>query len=368
MLAALSMGEPAHFARAAAFEVATSALDGTRRWKRTERLIAVATEAAKTVATPYATAWAEGSAGLAHYLRGAYGDALRCCLHAEEALREHGGATQWEGATLRIFAVSSLALLGRLDELALYQAAWVRDALDRGDLYAAVNLRIGFGNTARLVAGDPTAAREDVAVSMQQWSKQGTHVEHFYELIALTNADFYEGRPEEARARVLAQWRPMRRALLMTTVQSVRIHLWRMRAQATLAIAVGQTSDRAARLAEVGDAARRIERERTGWGAPFAKMLRAGIAGAEQKVEPAAALYEEAAQAADAAQMALVAAVARRCRGLLLGGDEGKKLVSEAEAWMRKMTVRSPERFAATIAPWVVSSIGAASAPLAAAK
>ena len=354
MLAALSLGEPAHLARAAAFEVGTSAQDGTRGWKRTERLIAMSRETARKVGTPYATAWAEGSAGVAHYLRGSYSEALSLCLRAEESLREHGGGMQWEGSTLRIFAVSSLALLGRFEELTQRQPAWARDALDRGDLYAAVNLRIGFASMARLVVDEPEAARSDVAASMSQWSKQGTHLEHFYELVALVNADLYEGRPEDAHKRVLEQWRPMRRALL-TMVQSVRLHLWRMRGQTTLALAAASEADRPARLADVANAARQIERERAPWGNPFARMLRAGIAATQGDTARATALYAEAAREADAAEMALVAAVSRRCQGLQSGGDEGRKLVDDAEKWMRSVTVKSPERLAATVAPWAGS-------------
>ena len=358
MLAALNAGEPTHIARAAAFEVTTSAQDGTRAWKRTLRLIAVSTDLARRVGTPYVTAWAEGSAGIAHYLRGSYREALARCLHAEEGLREHGVGTQWEVATLRIFAVSALALLGRFEELAAHQHAWVRDALDRGDLYAAVNLRIGFANTARLAAGDPAGAREDVAASMRQWSKQGTHLEHFYELVALVNADLYEGRSADARARVELQWHPMRRALL-TMVQTVRIHLWRLRGQSTLAAAAAaaqgekDASERSALLAEVAHAADRVERERAAWGLAFAKMLRAGIAEVRKETHRAIALYGEAARAADETEMAFVAAVARRSRGLLMGGDDGRALVHDADAWMRRVGVRSPARMAATVAPWV---------------
>jgi hypothetical protein len=355
MLAALSMGEPTHLARAAAFEVTTSAQDGTRAWTRTERLIGLATDFARKVGTTYAIAWAEGSAGIANYLRGAYREALGRCLHAEESLRENGVGTQWEAATLRIFAVNSLALLGRFDQLAERQHAWVGDALDRGDLYAAVNLRIGFASMVRLVTDDPRSARQDVASSMREWSKQGTHLEHFYELMALANADLYEGDAESARKRLLAQWRPMRRALLMM-VQNVRIHLWRLRGQTTLAAASAHSSGRAARLEEVTTAAVRIERERASWGLPFARMLRAGIASAQGDNERASALYDDAARAADGEGMAFVATVGRRCRGLLVGGGEGSALVGEADAWMRSCGVVSPARMAATVAPWSASS------------
>jgi hypothetical protein len=351
MLAALSVGERTHLARAASYEVLTSSQEGTTRWKRTERLIAISTAAARKVGTPYAITWAEGAIGIARYLRGSYQEALDRCLHAEDVLREHGGATQREAAMLRIFAVSALAILGRLKELTELQATWVRDALDRGDLYAAVNLRIGFANMARLVADDPVAAREDVVASMRQWSKQGTHLEHFYELVALVNVDLYEGRVDEARERVVAHWRPMQKALL-TRVQNVRIHLWRMRGQAALAAVAGDGKEASARLEEAADAAHHIEREQAEWGVPFARLLRAGIAGVRGETARAIALYDEAARGADAERMALVAAVARRCRGALAGGEEGVALVEGADSWMTELSVKSPERLAATVAPW----------------
>ena len=354
MLAALAIGEPNHLARAAAFEVTTSAHDGTRTWRRTERLIAQSTAFARKVGTLYATTWAEGSAGIAYYLRGSCAEALVRCQRAEEILRENGAGTQWEGATLRIFAVNALALLGRFEELAERQRVWVRDALDRGDLYGAVNLRIGFANTVRLVADDPEGAREDVAASMRAWSKQGTHLEHFYELVATVNADLYESKWAEAHDRVRAVWRPMRRALL-TTVQTVRIHLWRLRGETALALAAARPTDRAALLGEATRAARRIDREKTVWGAAFARLILAGIADLRGEAARSAALYDDAARSADAVEMAFVAAVARRSRGLVLGGEEGKALVAGAEAWMQRATVKVPDKMAATVAPWVAA-------------
>jgi hypothetical protein len=307
------------------------------------------------VGTPYAIAWAEGSAGVAHYLRGSYREALARCLRAEEGLREHGVGAQWEAATLRIFAVSSLALLGRFDELAERQQAWVKDAIDRGDRYAAVNLRIGFASAVHLVADDPAAAREEVIISMQQWSKQGTHLEHFYELVALVSADLYEGKIAEAKSRVDLQWRPMQRALL-TMVQTVRVHLWRLRGQTTLAAAaLADGREKAVLLRQASAAARRIERERASWARPFGEILQAGIAALHGETERAIALYGDAARTAEEAEMAFVAAVARRCRGLLLGGDEGRALVEGADAWMARVAVRSPSRMAATVAPWIAT-------------
>jgi hypothetical protein len=55
--------------------------------------------------------------------------------------------------------------------------------------------------------------------------------------------------------------------------------------------------------------------------------------------------------------MGLYAAAARRCLGLMVGGDEGRDLVAVADAWMAAQTIRNPERMTAMLAPgrWTVS-------------
>src|SRR5262249_1832631 len=49
--------------------------------------------------------------------------------------------------------------------------------------------------------------------------------------------------------------------------------------------------------------------------------------------------------------MALHAAVARRRRGQLLGGSDGRALVESADAWMQTKGIRNPARTAALLAP-----------------
>ena len=52
-----------------------------------------------------------------------------------------------------------------------------------------------------------------------------------------------------------------------------------------------------------------------------------------------------------AADMELFAAVTRRQRGELVGGDEGATLVAEADGWMTEQTIQRPERMAGVLAP-----------------
>jgi hypothetical protein len=65
----------------------------------------------------------------------------------------------------------------------------------------------------------------------------------------------------------------------------------------------------------------------------------------------AVALFGEAAEWSQAADMHLYAAVARRRQGELLGGTEGKAVREEAEAWMVGQGIRNIERMTALLAP-----------------
>ena len=53
----------------------------------------------------------------------------------------------------------------------------------------------------------------------------------------------------------------------------------------------------------------------------------------------------------EASDMALHAQVMKRYRGLMKGGETGKRLVRESEDWMRRQGVVSPARLAAMFLP-----------------
>jgi eukaryotic-like serine/threonine-protein kinase len=49
--------------------------------------------------------------------------------------------------------------------------------------------------------------------------------------------------------------------------------------------------------------------------------------------------------------MGLFAASARRQLGESRGGDEGRVLIEQADAWMRAQSIRNPARMATCLAP-----------------
>jgi hypothetical protein len=345
---ALRVGEPYRLAICLAVESVYSAMEGSRARAHVEKLATLAEQAAKRSGEVHAMAWAAGAPGTANYMLGRWRSALDLLDRSRELLAQCVGVA-WELDTMCFFAVNCLAQLGDLKGLAQRSSSYLREAGDRGDLYATVNLRIGFGNLRWLIADDPDWARTQIDDAMSQWSKRGFHLEHFYELLARTNVDLYDGKAREAHARVRATWPALRRSLMPWKIQSLRILALNLRARAALAVAeLGD--DRASLLRAVLRDARRLERENIGWATPLAKLLRAGVARVRADARAASHL-REAIAGFEAVDMSMHATVARQALAVVLANAEGAQLAAAAEAWFTEQTVRCPAGFVAMLAP-----------------
>jgi tetratricopeptide (TPR) repeat protein len=351
LLLALRSGERYRIARAVAAEALSASRGGGPALRRTEALLRRAHALAAESGEPHAIGWAHLSSGVANYLAGRPKPALVHLELSRAVLAEVPGSV-WELDTITFFSTSCLVQLGEIGRVVRDTPTAVREARQRGDLYAAVNLRIGHANIAWLAVDDAEAALAHIDQAMSEWSKEGFHLEHYYELLARTNALVYSGRGREAYVHVTARWPAFRRSLLPLAIQSVRVFAMHARARSALATAEEGTADRASSLRDAATTARRIERERMDGATPWAKLLRAGIAVAERAgSERAVPLLREAVSGFDSANMALYAAVSRRCLGALLGGDEGRELVGAADAWMTSEMIKSPARMTAMLAP-----------------
>jgi hypothetical protein len=334
------------------------ATDGGEARQRIEKLLKRAGDAAERSGEFHAHAWVVASRGAAAYLQGRWRPGLEALDRARDMLAQCVG-TVWEIDSTFWFAINCLAQLGDLRDLAQRSSSYLREAGDRGDLYATVNLRIGFANLRWLIADDPAEARKQIDEAMGQWSKRSFHLVHFYELLARTNLDLYLGEPRQALARVNEVWGAMRRSLLPWKIQSVRIYSWNFRARASLACAALGGDDRDVLLRSALADARRIERERIESATPLATLLRAGVARVRASAAPehrrkrdvATALLRQAAAEFDVAEMVLHATVCRRALGEIIGGEEGRRLVKAADAWFSEQTVRRPTGFVSMVAP-----------------
>jgi hypothetical protein len=118
-----------------------------------------------------------------------------------------------------------------------------------------------------------------------------------------------------------------------------------------LASAALNPPERPQLLAEVESIAKRLRRERRTWVIGMAALLEGAAAAMRGDSARAAELLEVAAGTLDRADMRLHAALARRERGRLIGGDEGRTLLSEAHSWLVDHRVKSPARLGAMLAP-----------------
>jgi hypothetical protein len=186
---------------------------------------------------------------------------------------------------------------------------------------------------------------------MASWSHRGFSVQHFRALVAETNVDLYAGHGARAYERVAATWPALERSFLLR-VQLVRGDAQFLRARCALASIDAKRESAGARLREATRAAEILERERTVWTAPMAHLLRACIAMARGDRQGCVESLRQTAEEADAADMAMHAAVARFRLGELTDGAEGAALRARADEWAAAQGVRSPHRLAAMLAPF----------------
>ena len=370
MLLALRAGEPTRVARALAVSAGYGATGGGRAATRVTRHLEKAMAIAERTQDAQCIAYAIANSAVSHYLSGSFRRAVTNADRAEAMFRDRVPGTAWEQATMHHFALISLVHLGSLRELQERQPVYLRNALDRGDIYGSVCMRTGYASFAWLVRGDPAGARREVTEAMHTWSKEGCHLEHFYELIALVNADLYEG----ARGGcVRAGGRPVGSdATRGAPADRDRASAIPGRAREVRPRARGRRPGaRSPLLAAAERDARRIARTRSPWAAPLAGLIRASAASVRSDLERAIALLRDAVAGFEAAEMAMHATAARWRLAQHLGSvsnvgpapdAERRALESQTGAWMREQGVVDPDALVAVVAPgfsgrWIASRL-----------
>lgn len=352
LLLALQAGEPYRVARALAMEGGYSSTGGWRSAARTARIFQATMALAERIGHPHALGLATTSAGVAASLEGRWTQALELSERADVILRERCTGVAWERDTVDLTSLVSLIYLGRLNDVARRLPALLKDAHERGDLYKSTFLRTRISYASHLAADEPARAREEVRKGIEGWSHEGFQLEHYWTLLSEADIAIYEGGTRAWRL-FRTEWPALARSLLLRVQYSSIEALDRRARSALCAAADAPAADRGARLCEAERDARRIEREGTPWGDALALLVRAGAAAARGEVDAASRLLITAEQALMALDMALHAASARRQRGLLMGGEDGRRLVTDADTWMTGQRIRNPARMAAMLCPGV---------------
>jgi tetratricopeptide (TPR) repeat protein len=316
------------------------------------------TEQARTHAT-----WAEG---LALYGAGQFHAAvenLGRCLEPNDATIER--------LEIRWVMIRALGWLGRYDDLRRLQQEGLRDALSRGDVYAAIVLRLGTASLVWLADDRTDLAERHVSEAMQEWSTLSSGSEHhpsstaalrggnvdlncFPQLrsgpvgsmISRTLLHLYQGNAELAHTTAddWANGTNLEAPCFIGT-----LHRLQLRASSALAMLDLNLGSPQALLREVERDARALASGGSWSG--LATAFRAALALRRGSRADALAGLRRAAREFDAAHMKSYAAAARdRAARLRDDGSSAAEIANAAEV-LRAEGVASPERMIAMLLP-----------------
>jgi hypothetical protein len=352
----LLAGEPVRIVRALSLEACFSSAAGNRSRRRTSKLLDAATSLAARVNCPEALGTATLAAGTAAWFHGQFKRCLELSEQAEAIYREQCQGVSWELCTAQHFALRSLVYLGELPLLLRRLPALLKEAQERGDLFAETNLRTRIAYLARLCSDQSELARDELCRAIERWSQQAFHSQHYYELVGQVEIALYAAEGSAAWEHLTERWPAMTGSLILRN-RPTMIEALQVRARAALAAAathrIGASSVPAPQslLRQAAEDARRIAREHTPWSDPLAHLIQAGIAATQRNAQRSLALLEQAETQFAQCDMCLYHAVARRRRGQVMGGEAGRSLVAAADRWMSERLIKRPERMAAMLAP-----------------
>ena len=350
VLLALRAGEPGRVARALAGEAASSSSAGSRATERTWEIWKKARSLAERTQDPHALGMTSLTGGWASNCEGRWRDVVKFMDDAETVLRERCTGVAWELNTAAFFRLRALECLGRIDEVCRLLPVALDEAEGRNDLYAVTNLRTRIAYLDRLAHDAPDEAVAAIDRGIASWPAKPFRLQHVYETQARVDVAHYVGDPRPAWELLEQRWRASKRAHFLR-VQIVRAWLVMLRARTATALAATDAGERERWLRAAEADARRLEGEGAAWCLPFVPLFRGAAGALRGDGAGAGALFAEAETGFGAVEMPLQAAAARRRRGLLLGGDEGRALVASAESVFSAAGIRAPARWAAMIAP-----------------
>jgi tetratricopeptide (TPR) repeat protein len=344
---ALDSGEPYRIARALASEALRVSFAGSRARRQAAKLAWQAETMGRLSGNPHAVGMARYAVGFAAYQTGEWSRAIEYFGQAEAIYADNCTGVIWEVNNVRVFLINSLYYLGELREMSRRLPLLLREAVDRGDLFAETTLLCGPGNVVWLAADDTATARQQIQEALSHWSRVRFQHQHYSAMYSNTSIELYEGA-DTALGGLLASWRQLAQSHLLR-IQRLRVEALHLRGRAALA-AAARTSDHKRLLRVVAGDVHRLFREDLTWADALASLLSAGLEWLGGRRDHAIASLEAGIAGCDLCGMKLYAAAGRWKLGHAASRPE---LTAEAEQWMATERIKRPERFADMLVPGV---------------
>lgn len=347
LLLALAAGEPFRIARSLCLESGMLSVKGERAGSRPMEILDKVTELNKQLKSPYLNLFGPMCTSNLHYqVTGNYEEGIRQARLGLDRLKAHPELA-YERATANNYIMWQLYYLGRPKALR-EQAMQVRaDAEARGDRYALNAVRAGLPSFYLLAEDELDACRRGCEqVLRESNSEHGAHLQHYFGVFGLAQAELYDDNPERALELVETAWPRLKRAQMLR-IEVIRFPLLHVRVRALL------------RLAEKGNqpkerlrAARRLVRRLAGRTMPIKQVMHrlsmAGVLSLEAETDKAVACLAEAEAICNEHGLALFGLAAQHAGARITHDDE---LLDATEARMRSLGLRQPQKIARLLAP-----------------
>jgi serine/threonine protein kinase len=351
LLLALKSGSAQHATRALCFEALYHATGGAKGTPKAKQLIEEARALSTHTPSPDLTAIVLGCDGAVDVYAGQAKSAEEKLSQSEAILLTLGRGVAWNLHNVRYFRLEALRMMGQWGKLGVLREEYRRDALHRDDRYLVATLDFAF-SVLWLVRDDPAQAKKTAAQSL--WTPpKGVYLFHnLFQLDARVQTALYEGEIVAAEAELQKGFEEARQSL-MFKVQSLRVEILWLQGCSALALALAtrgsKASERYQRTAT--DVSRKLAKEGTLFANIRNGFLSAGLATHQRDKARAIEILNATLSLTEANHAYFLAAVARRRKGELIGGEEGAKLIAKADEAMIAETIQNPARMSQTAAP-----------------
>ena len=346
LLLALRGGEPRRIARAMAWETANYSSFGLTASKHVERLLEACRELVDQQ-DPYSRGMYLLASAAWQFHSTRWRQAIETLGRAESIFQSECVGASWELWTSRTLALLAYHDIGEYIDMTPRSAELLREAHQRGNLYAATTIGVLPEPLARLAADDPGGAFRILEESTNGWPKGEMHLQHFLGLVTRGHLHLYNGTAGEAVEMYDRHWKAASSSILMRG-HIARSWLTMMRGRALLgAAADGKTE----LLVQVETAARALDREKVAWTTASADLLRAGASRLRNQTDQFVQLARKVLAGYDKTDMTGQAASVCYRLGDFLGGTEGDAMIRRAQEWAGSQGVKNLPRFAEMCMP-----------------
>ncbi len=279
--------------------------------------------------------------GLRAFHSGDLDTARTAFQQAERTLQENCRGATWELGTTHFFSLLCHWAAGDIAALVRLASDWYDDAVARGDLHAATNVRARMLPAVALLSGKPEVSRAYLTPPFDNAGMPVVKIQEYWRTVSACECDLFERKAEVAHRRLPELFTLLKQSQLLN-VRTIHFEAHWLRARVLLACLASGNTD--IKPNDVLRDARIVENADLGGALGISLSLRAGLSeltGDRNTVEPA---WRGAETQLRTDGRVLLAQLARLRRGRIGALPDAERAEREARAWLSGAGVEQPDR------------------------